>query len=221
MDTRWTILIATLGQRADRFQRLLSVLLPQVDDYEGQIEVLAFWNNFERPLSEIRQLLVEEATGDYINFIDDDDLVADDYCARVMKAIESNPDYVGWQQQLYFNGEKTKPTFHSLKYPQWSDDEDGYYRNVSHLNPIKRDIAKQVSFLVEQGIPEDFTWAQRVAPLVKTEEYIDSVMYHYYPSAEDSKWMGGKDTNSYTRPTIMNYHFKWHPESKEEYRGNT
>lgn len=217
METKWTILIATLGQRAERLQRLLQKLLPQVDDYEGQIDVLAYWNNFERPLSEIRQALVEESTGEYINFIDDDDLVADDYCARVMAAIETSPDYVGWQQQLYFNGEKTKPTYHSLRYSEWSDDADGYYRNVSHLNPIRREIAQKVSFLVPQGVPEDFTWAKRVAPLVETEAYVDSVMYHYYPSAEDSKWSGGTELKPYTRPDVMNLHFKWHPESRKSW----
>jgi hypothetical protein len=128
---------------------LLKVLLPQVEEQKGQVRVLAYWNNFEKPLSVIRQSLVEEATGDYINFIDDDDMVPSYYVDLVTENL--GKDYVGWRMQAYMNDEPLKPTFHSIKYPQWSEDDDGYYRNVSHLNPIKRDIAKQVSFVTDEG----------------------------------------------------------------------
>lgn len=213
-NPRWSILIATVGRREDRFTRLLELLLPQATD---DVEIIAYWNNFEKPLGEIRQSLVEEATGDYINFIDDDDKIPSYYCAEVLDALSYNPDYVGWQQQLYQEGMPQKPTFHSLEHSYWHEDEDGWYRNISHLNPIKRDIAKKVTFLVQDGVPEDYDWAQRVAPLVKSEKYIDKIMYEYYPSAEDSIWRGINENGSYRRPTVEDKHFKWHTESKVYY----
>lgn len=210
----WSILIATVGRRQERFNRLLEILLPQLTD---DIEVVAFWNNFEKPLGYIRQALVEDAEGKYINFIDDDDKVPEYYCEEVLKAIKSNPDYVGWQQQLFQEGMPLKPTFHSLEYTYWHEDENGWYRNISHLNPIKRDIALQSSFLVENGVPEDYTWAQRIAPFVKVEKYIDKVMYEYYPSAEDSIWRGDNEKGSFNRPIVKDVHFRWHPESREHF----
>lgn len=217
LNPRWSVLIATVGRRQDRFTRLLEQLLPQATD---DVEVIAYWNNFERPLGEIRQALVDEASGDYVSFIDDDDKIPEYYCAEVLDALSYNPDYVGWQQQLYQDGMPLKPTFHSLEYSYWHEDEDGWYRNISHLNPIRKDIAKKATFIVESGVPEDYTWAQKIAPFVKVEKYIDKIMYEYYPSAEDSLWRGTNETGSFHRPNVEDKHFKWHPESKEYY-GNT
>lgn len=210
---RLSILIATLGQREVRFQRLLKRLIPQAKE----TEILVYWNNFERPLPEIRQALVKEARGDYVCFIDDDDMVPTYYVAEILKATQNNPDYVGWRMQLYMNGEKVKPTFHSLKYDRWDEDENGYYRNISHLNPIKRELALKENFIVPEGIPEDYDWAKRMVQHVKTEQYIDRVMYHYYPSAEDSLWRGGRELRTLYRPIIRSKCFRWHPESKESW----
>lgn len=210
---RLSILIATVGERDERFRRLVGELTPQVQAYPGEIEVLIFWNNFERPIAEIRQSLVNEALGDYVCFIDDDDSVPPYYCDRIVTATESNPDYVGWRMQLWYDGVKMKPTYHSIRYPEWSDDANGYYRNTSHLNPIKRDIALQVPFIGYDG-PEDVSWAKRVAPLVKTEEYIEDAMYFYNFSSADSIWQGEKvPDQNYTRPPLKEP-FRYHPDSQ-------
>jgi hypothetical protein len=213
---RLSILIATVGEREERFRRLGGVLAPQVGAYPGQIEVLCYWNNGELPIAEIRQALVNEAVGDYVCFIDDDDMVPDYYCDRIMAAIKSHPDQVGWRQQLYWDGVKTKPTFHSIKYDGWSEDVNGYYRECSHLNPIKREIALKIPFTGYDG-PEDLNWAQRVAPLVKTEEYIADFMYFYNYNSADSIWQTGKlPDRNYTRPILPEY-FRYHPNSRSEY----
>ena len=209
-----SILIATIGQREDRFKQLLEVLRPQMKD----VEILAYWNNGEKPLWEIRQALVEEAKGEYISFIDDDDSVPDYYVEEILKAIAEKPDYVGWRMQLWENGEKAKPTFHSVKYTEWSEDDRGWYRGISHLNPIQRDIALQVSFETIPGEAEDQPWTKKIAPLVKTEAYIDREMYWYIHSTADSVWRGDVKTyNPYDRPIIKLKGFRWHPLSNKHY----
>lgn len=217
MQPKLTVMIATLGQRSDRFARLLDTLMPQVNKQSGKVEVVAYWNNFERPLYEIRQALVDEAKGEYVCFIDDDDLVPEYYTDEILKALRSKPDYVGWRQQLYSNGEAVKPTFHSLKYAGVSEDEQGWYRNVSHLNPVKRELSLKASWEVPEGIPEDSPWAERVAPHLKIESYIDKPMYFYHPSSEDSQWRGGRDKEKRVRPVIDQQHFRWHKESRERH----
>ena len=211
-----SILIPTVGERSDRFQNLVASLSPQVQAEYGDIEVLVYWNNFERPIAEIRQALIEEAHGQYVCFVDDDDGVPSYYCDKIITALQSRPDYVGWRMQLWMDGQKMKPTFHSIKYDHWSDDAEGYYRDISHLNPIKRSIALQVPFTGHDG-PEDYSWAQLIAPLVKTEEYIEEPMYFYYYNSRDTIWQGGKvPDQSYTRPELGE-HFRYHPECKTEY----
>lgn len=184
--------------------------MKQVRPYKGEIEVLAYWNNGEKPLAQIRQDLVDAAKGDYISFIDDDDTVPDYYCDEVMKAIRRKPDYVGWQMQAYHNREPLKPTYHSIKYDGWHEDEKGFYRDISHLNPIKRSIAKKVNFTHEEDYPEDAPWAKRVAPYVVTEAYIDKTMYHYLHSTDDSTWRGDFNKQQrFTRPDIKRKYFRF------------
>lgn len=202
-----------MGQREERFLGLLKELMPQVNKYEGRIHVLAYWNNGEKPLGEIRQALVSEATGDYISFIDDDDTVPEYYCDEIFKRL-GKVDYIGWQMQAWHNGEKLKPTFHSLRYSTWSEDNRGFYRGISHLNPIKRELALQASFLVPNGIAEDQPWTERVKALVHTEEYIDKVMYNYIHTSGDSIWRGDlKPILNFKRPAVRYKYFSYHPDS--------
>lgn len=216
-----SILIPTVGERDDRFKKLVETLSPQVQKHKGRVEVVVFWNNFDTPLAEIRQALVNEARGEYISFIDDDDSVPEYYCDRILAATKTRPDYIGWRMQLWFNGQKMKPTYHSIEYTEWSDDGDGYYRNASHLNPVKRSIALQVPFHQGDdkfyGTAEDYSWSQRVAPLLKTEEYIEDVMYFYYANTNDSIWRGDKvPKQNYIRPPLP-VRFRYHPDSKPAY----
>ena len=48
-----------------------------------------------------RNIGLDNATGDYIAFIDSDDLVSDDYIENILKAIKGIPDvvYLGWESR--------------------------------------------------------------------------------------------------------------------------
>lgn len=202
-----SILIATLGERKDKFTWLVNRLLGQITD---DVEIVAYFNNGEYPLGDIRQALVDSAKGDYICFVDDDDEPPRHYIEEILEAIKKNPDYIGWQMQAYHNGEMLKPTYHSLRYDKWYDDENGYYRDTSHLNPIKRDIALKVSLKIEKGTAEDAPWASKIRQYVKTEQYIDKVMYHYYHDTGNSRWRGeGIERRDYDRPVIDDKHFRY------------
>lgn len=184
----WSILIPTIPQRHDQLKLLLALLQPQVDKFDGQIEVLVLQDDQTMSVGEKRQKLMEAANGRYISFVDDDDLVADNYCEAIMEALSDNPDYVGFQLQLYVDATRMKPTFHSLKYVEWSEDKNGYYRNISHLNPILRGIAMKGRF--DGGYGEDHRWAQQIAEteLLKAETYVDEIMYHYRSISDNPVW---------------------------------
>lgn len=208
----WTILIATLGQRAHRLKRLLDGLLPQVEPYAGAVRVCAFYNNGERPLSEVRQDLIDAATTDYISFIDDDDEVPDYFVDEVYSRL-GDVDYIGWQLQCYVDGVPLRPTYHSLRYDGWSDDSAGFYRDISHLNPIRTELARCVSY---RGLkpPEDVSWASLMRDHVVTEAYVDRIMYHYHASSTDSTWEPGTvKPGRFQVLLVVDPNFSYHPGS--------
>jgi hypothetical protein len=215
---KWTILVATLGQRQERFKRLLQHLLPQVENASGQVNVLAYWNNGERPLADIRQALVDEADGTFVSFVDDDDLVAPTYVQRIAPLLSEDIDYVGFRLQCYVDGHPLKPTYHSLRYTQWYDDAKGYYRDVSHLNPVRRELALKADFRKTMP-PEDVAWADQLRGILKKELYVDDVMYQYYSSTTDTTWRPGSvqapRVGQYFRLAVDSPYFRYHPESAE------
>lgn len=206
----WTILIATLAQRHERLQELLAVLLPQVDSAAGRVRVVALRNNGELPLADLRQALVECATSDYLSFIDDDDLVPDFFVDEVLPLLDG-VDYVGWRMQCIQDGVPLKPTFHSLRYQGWFEDGDGFYRDVSHLNPIRTEIAKKADYRLTAP-PEDVAWTDQVRPHVHTEHFIERCMYEYRASSGDSMWRHGTATpGNYPHTAVDSPWFTYHP----------
>lgn len=187
-----SILIATLNRRQEKLRDLLTDLMPQVERYANQIEVVIYPNNGELTIGEYRQTLLNEAKGEYICFVDDDDHLPSYYCAEIMKALSKSPDYVGFKVQLTNNDIERPPAIHSLRYPGWFQDEQGYYRGVTHLNPIKRTLALKGDYTQMIAGGEDEGWARQVTPFVKTEEYIDKFMYYYRHDTEDSHFGSGK-----------------------------
>lgn len=193
---------------------MLKCLLPQTQSYGGDVTVVAFYNNGERPLGEVRQDLLEYATSDYVSFVDDDDDLPDYYVDEVMNRLDGVVDYVGWQLQCYVDGVQYRPTYHSIKYNGWFHDRNGYYRDVSHLNPIKRTVALNGNFRKGEP-PEDVSWVDQVRPYVKTEHYVDRVMYYYNSSSRDTTWRPGTrfQRDRIGRMPIEHPNFSYHPAS--------
>lgn len=207
--TKLSILIASLGRRHKQLQELLDGLMPQVDKFKGNIEVIVYRNNGKQSIGEYRQALLEEAKGRYVCFVDDDDKVPDYYCEEIMNAL--GKDYVGFKVLLTNNEIERPPVYHSIRYSGWYQDARGYYRGVTHLNPIKRSIALKGDFRNTNGSGEDEIWAVQVRPFVKTENYIDKFMYYYRHNTEDTHFGGvaPKWGLDYPQPIIKSKNFRW------------
>lgn len=202
MGPRLSILICTLERRRVKFLKLLSLLLPQLTD---EIEVIALWNSGGE-IGTLRQTLLEAAQGEYVCFIDDDDEIPDYYCEEILNAL--GEDYVGFQVQVFNDGFELKRAHHGTQFPVWDEDDKGYYRQVTHLNPVRRELALKGTFKGQMG--EDANWAKEVSPHVKTQVYIDKVMYKYYHDTRDSSFGGDEQFKLHLeRPVIDNKHFKY------------
>lgn len=174
-DVRWTIGVLTVRQREGLLARLLNRLQPQIGkrDIEIIIADQEDWN-----IGDKRQWCLDRARGEYFNFIDDDDLVPFNYVERIYPLLDGI-DYIGFQLQYYHDGVAWKPTFHSLSYGVHciEADETAFYRGVSHLNPMRTEIARTGRY-DNTGYGEDNRWCAQVNPV--TEHYIDEVMYEYW-----------------------------------------
>jgi hypothetical protein len=132
--------------------------------------------------------------------------------------MDDDIDYVGFRLQCYIDGSPLKPTYHSLRYKKWFDDARGFYRDVSHLNPVRRELALKADFRRTQP-PEDVAWADQLRGVLKTERFVDDVMYSYYSSGSDSTWRPGSvqrpRVGQYFRLAVDSPYFRYHPESAE------
>lgn len=178
----WTIAILTVPSRHLEFNRIYGMLDYQASqlDHPSDVEIIAHTNP-NLKIAAKRQDCLEDARGKYFNFVDDDDLVAHNYVQRLSELMDG-VDYIGFRMQHFLNGHASKPTFHSLRYDRWYDDANGYYRNVSHLNPMRTEIARQGKFV--GGYGEDARWAETVRP--QTEHFVDQPLYFYFDSPENS-----------------------------------
>lgn len=214
----WTILIPTIPQRAMLLERLLGILIPQLDVYAGAVTVLA-WRNAGRPtLGEIRDGLVRDAPGRYVSFIDDDDRVPDYYVAEFMAAFAEDPDHVGFQLDYSTNGIGQEIVDHSLRHRRWHRSSDGrLLRDFTHIDPIRREIAMHGTFVTHRpNRAEDRHWVKQVRPYVGTEVYIDKIMYYYEWREDTSAWQR-PDLITPTcapLPIISSPHFSWHRSSE-------
>jgi hypothetical protein len=212
----WTILIATLGRRAGKLAGLLEELMAQVDAAGGAVTVEALWNNGERPVSVLRRELLQGARSRYVSFVDDDDAVASNYVARILPLLDGT-DYVGFNVRVMSGTYQGVTACHSLRNPGWSEDilRDRLYRHVSHLNPIRRELALLGSF-GDAAYGEDREWAHAVRAHVRTEHFVDQVMYFYYPAGELGDPPGPVPAApACPRTEVASPNFSWHPASTE------
>lgn len=177
-----SILIPSLDRRKHYLDRLISILTPQLTD---DVEVVVNTDDGKKSIGTKRNELLRNATGDYIAFVDDDDIVEPYYVEEILKAIDQNPDVVGMHLLHVEDGVLRGLTYHSLKYTHWWDEPNkddsnlkNYYRNPNHLNPIRREIALHVGF-PEINFGEDKDYSYKIRQYLKTEVYIDKPIYHY------------------------------------------
>lgn len=175
-----SILICSLYSRAGSLSVLLAELEKQING-NPLIEVLVNIDNKELTTGAKRQLLLEQATGEYIIFIDDDDWVEPCYIEELLQAAASGKDCFGMFGWITENGgnridwELSKNFYNRTV---WRNGKLFYERTTNHITGVKRKIALKAGF-PDKSNAEDQWYSNRVAPLCQTEYSIKPFMYHY------------------------------------------
>lgn len=177
-----SILVCTIPGREKLLARVMDQLSGQLAAHpQGeQVEVLTDPRDKSTPVGVKRQALLEQATGKYVCFVDDDDRIADDYIASILEATTHDPDCIGFKTLCHgIPKGQTSTAANSIRY-KWQENYDGYryVRSILHLNPVKREIALQAGFK-DRRHGEDHQYSVGLVGKLKSEIFIDRHLYHY------------------------------------------
>jgi glycosyltransferase involved in cell wall biosynthesis len=180
----FSVLICSLVERKKTLQGLLSKFKEQQNIFP--FEVIVGIDNKEMPLGEKMNKLRMLANGQYVCFVDDDDVVTENYAGQIINATESNPDVICFQVMRYIKGVPDMPVFYSKTYGTNQNLSDRYLRLPNHLCAFKKELAMKVPFKeITWGI--DTMFAEEILPMIQTEVQIEKVLYHYFFDPELSQ----------------------------------
>jgi len=195
-----SILIPTTGVRHLYLNRILFILNDQIinNSIQDKIEVVVFKDNFENTIGFKRNKLLSLSTGKFTCFVDDDDIIHQNYCKTMNDIIEVENDiqHIGFKVKVFIDGKRRIDAFHSIKYRGWYQNSLGYYRQTTTLNPILSSISKQFIF-PEKNNAEDKEWVDKIirSGLLLKEHYIDDYMYEYLYNNRTSLSFVRRDVN--------------------------
>jgi cellulose synthase/poly-beta-1,6-N-acetylglucosamine synthase-like glycosyltransferase len=177
-----SILIPTLVRREALFQKVYNELTRQrlELDKPTQVEIIFYRDTGKVSIGAKRNLLIKEAQGEYVCFVDDDDMVSPDYIRTILNGLKDNPDTVQLNGRITTNGLNPKRFEHSIKYVKYAEINGVYQRPPNHLNPIKKELVQDILFK-EVNFGEDTDWALRVLATkrIKTEYSHTNLLYYY------------------------------------------
>lgn len=183
-----SVCICTIESRKQTFDNLCRILLDYSNYYN--VEILSLCDNKEITVGKKRNLLVLACKGQFISFIDDDDIVAPCYFEKIYEATKFFPDVIGIEGVYTENGINPRNFSHSLKYNTWFERADGLLcRCPNHLNPIRSDLVKRIKF-PEKNFGEDKDFSLNIYPLLKNEVYINTPIYFYLYNQNKSETKG-------------------------------
>lgn len=179
-----SILILSCPSRRKTFlQNILDTIEQQInsENLSNEVEVLCLYDNKTRSIGEKRNNLIDIANGEYVCFVDDDDIVSTNYVRQLYNALITNPDIdsINFLVQYHDSNFNTKNICaFSKNIAVKKIDNNVTFLPTSHLSVIKKSIAKQVRYkLSNHG--EDADWSKRVIQHINTENIIFEVLYTY------------------------------------------
>ena len=184
-----SVLIPSIPARFAKLERLVKLLEKQSDP---QMEILVLMDNRRRFLGEKRNALMQLARGKYCCHIDDDELVSEDFFAKLKPELEWDVDLVAYDATCSLNGAlpfrvttilgAANEQPRHLPGGRFSD----IVRNAWHWCCWRTGLARQFAFPSHYDAAEDWTWLKTIIPAVKSHRKLNETLFHHFFSAIDS-----------------------------------
>lgn len=179
MNILWTIGILHLPKRANLYNSLIAELNKQIQNANASeiIEIITETDNGENSVGKKRNNVIDKAKGEYVCFIDDDDMITEIYISETLNALKSKPDVV---ELVGYLPKYDLPFIHNLNCGGHFKKDGTQFRTPNHLNTVKTEIARKVRYPeISHGEDQDYSHRLWDSGLMKTESLIGKRMYIY------------------------------------------
>jgi hypothetical protein len=178
----WSVLIPTIPGRETGFRALLSSIREKVSRLcpQMRVEFCVAFDNREMSIGMKRQRLLNDATGKYLSFVDDDDDVTDAYIEDVWACIQGEHHVMRlWGQMSQYKFVHSVDVKITDKMATQGPDPV-FQRPPNHLNPMLSVIAKMVPFKnAVHGEDLDWTLSLYRTGFLTREYQSDASRIHY------------------------------------------
>lgn len=175
-----SILICSLASRYQLLLQLLGHLDLQIYN-PALVQVIHKVDNKEMSTGAKRNWLLQQAKGEYIVFIDDDDWVPAYYVKEMLIAANSGADCFAINGTMTTDGGYVEKWRISKDYPNTEVMEGGekiMLRTTNHITGVLRKHALKAGF-PDKSNAEDKAYTEALHKHLKTEYVIEKPMYHY------------------------------------------
>lgn len=201
-----SILTPTIPGREGALDRLRAVLADDVG-HTTAVEWIVGRFSHRRDggptMGEVRNRMLAAALGEWVMFIDDDDVLTPGSVRRIVAALgESDADVLGFD--LLYRGENGGEVVgwrryrhrHGLAWVDGTSIVDGVSlrgtRPINHVNPVRKSIAMAIGFGDNRNQQEDYDFATQLAKshLVHREAFLigDPVYIYETPNDPQRRW---------------------------------
>lgn len=189
--TLLSVHICTIPERKKSFARLINELYRQRDlipNGEDLIEIVVD----ESPRGQLtiggkRNKLKKITIGEYVLYIDDDDVPSRNYLHLILEACYSGKDIITFDFDYYVDGKYLKTMLmnrflhdgndHCSKH--WAQTYNPTHRfkitGHYHLCAVKRKLSDQVDF-IDANNAEDVKYSEALTPLIETEFHVEHTL---------------------------------------------
>ncbi len=192
-----SVLILTLPTRIESYSNLIRNLNQQVvlNNLMDSVQILSLCDTKELSVGNKRNVLLNQSCGRYVCFIDDDDIISNDYLIKIISALNSNSDVITFCGE-YVENHTRKPFSISLIHRGNYNYPNIFYRLPNHLCPVKREIAMSCMFS-DKNFGEDSDYAERINKHIKNEFHIQDKLYFYMYDSNKSQTKPNNTLNAF------------------------
>ena len=135
--------------------------------------------NSNKGISENTNEAIKMATGEYIGFLDHDDILSEDALFEIVKCINENEEVefiYSDEDKIDQTGERFEPYFK----PDYSPETLECNNYITHFVVVKKELIDEVGMLDSKfNGAQDFDFVLRATVKAKRVEHISKVLYHW------------------------------------------